>query len=103
MNEEHKLDYIATKVSFESRLIQVAEESAELAQAAVKLVRIKRGDNPSPLPVNQAADNVIEEIADVKNAIAALRIDNLIPTDELEEQRQEKLDRWYKRIRGEKK
>ena len=103
MTTEQKLDFIAAKVSQTSRLMQVAEEAAELIQAAAKLARIKAGDNPTPISQDEAIDNLVEEIADVNSAIAALRLDDVLSSGEVEERQREKIDRWYKRIRGEKK
>ena len=47
-----------------TRLIQLAEESAELAQASLKLVRAIEGD--TPVDEAQAHDHLLEEIGDVK-------------------------------------
>lgn len=41
----------------------VAEEAAELAQACLKLSRILRGENPTPVPEVLAAEKVMEEAA----------------------------------------
>lgn len=95
------MDYIAAKVSIESRLMQVAEECAELIQAASKLIRLKAGDNPTVIEKDEAIDNLVEEIADVNNAIAALRLDDVLPSGTLEEKEREKIDRWFKRIKKE--
>lgn len=43
----------------------LAEECAELAKAALKLARIKRGENPTPVPLETAKLNFIEEVGDV--------------------------------------
>lgn len=47
-----------------TRLIQLAEESAELAQAALKLVRAIEGD--TPVGEETAWAHVLEEMADVE-------------------------------------
>ena len=47
-----------------TRLIQLAEEAAELSQAALKLVRAIEGD--TPVDEVQAHDHLLEEIADAK-------------------------------------
>jgi NTP pyrophosphatase (non-canonical NTP hydrolase) len=52
------------ELSLETRLIQLAEESAELAQAALKMVRVIYGD--TPVTFDDACDHLLEEIADVK-------------------------------------
>ena len=48
----------------EKKLIQLAEESAELAQAALKLIRATEGD--TPMAAVDAREHLLEEIADVK-------------------------------------
>lgn len=46
-------------------LAQLAEESAELAQAALKLRRAYDGTNPTPKTVGECLDNFKEEFGDV--------------------------------------
>lgn len=46
-----------------TRLIQLTEESAELAQAALKTVRAMDGD--TPVSESEALTHLIEEMADV--------------------------------------
>lgn len=46
-------------------LEQLAEESAELSQAALKVARILRGENPTPLEYPASMENLIEEYTDV--------------------------------------
>lgn len=50
----------------------LAEECTELAHAALKLARIKRGENPTPTTEEEAIDNLIEEMADVGICAAAV-------------------------------
>lgn len=99
MNRESKLSYIAAKVSQQSRLMQVAEEAAELIQASMKLVRIKAGDNPAAVSHEQALKNLVEEIADTRNAIDALQLDDILPSGAVEEVERAKLDRWFERVK----
>jgi hypothetical protein len=47
-------------------LAGVAEEAAELAQAALKLRRVIDGTNPTPKPKEEAIDAFEEEIADLQ-------------------------------------
>ena len=47
-------------------LAGVAEEAAELAQAALKLRRVFDGTNPTPKPMDEAISEFEEEIADVQ-------------------------------------
>ena len=43
----------------------MGEESAELAQAALKYARVLRGENPTPVTEEEALKNLIEEYTDV--------------------------------------
>ena len=47
------------------RLAQLAEEAAELAQAALKLRRAIDGTNPTPKTIAEARENLIEEYGDI--------------------------------------
>lgn len=49
----------------EEILAQLAEEAAELSQAALKLRRALDGRNPTPVSVQEAGNRLLEEIADV--------------------------------------
>lgn len=60
------LDMIGTAAALE----QLAEESAELAQAALKMARKPRGENPTPKSRADCIANLQEEIADVELASA---------------------------------
>ena len=53
-------------------LAQLAEEAAELAQAALKLRRVLDGTNPTPVPEGAARDNLMEEYGDVLNCMEQL-------------------------------
>ena len=59
------LEYIAANLSDEDILCQLAEEAAELAQAALKLRRAITQTNPTPVSVDEALHNLHEEIIDV--------------------------------------
>ena len=48
------LEYIAENLSEEDILCQLAEEAAELAQAALKLRRAITGTNPTPASEDEA-------------------------------------------------
>lgn len=53
-------------------LAQLAEEASELAQAALKLRRALDGTNPTPKSVAECEANLMEEFADMSNAVNAL-------------------------------
>ena len=75
-------------------LAQLAEEAAELAQAALKLRRAMNGMNPTPVGFSEAYNNLIEEYSDVTLCIRELDM-NYSP-DIIEK----KTKRWIKRLKG---
>jgi hypothetical protein len=46
---------IVGKIGLPATLEQLAEECAELSQAALKLARLHRGENPTPVTEQEAA------------------------------------------------
>lgn len=79
-------------------LCQLAEEAAELSQAALKLRRALTGINPTPVTAEEARANLVEEIADVYNVSGFL----LETEDFLEiyDIVQRKRERWLNRLEG---
>ena len=53
------------RIGEEPLLELLGEECSELTQAALKMARVKRGENPTPVTEDKAKENLIEEIADV--------------------------------------
>lgn len=87
---------IADKIGHASVLEQLAEEAAELAQAALKLARITRGRNPTPVRAADAYSLLREEVGDVRLCISVIEsIYGDLDTAEIEE---EKLLRWQNRL-----
>ena len=78
-------------------LAQLAEESAELAQAALKYRRTLTGENPTPMGRKEAAANMIEEMADVDLCVSLLTR----PGDPAQREMIEraKLLRWESRLK----
>ena len=73
-------------------LAQLAEEAAELAQAALKLRRVLDGRNPTPVTGQEARRNLMEEYTDVVHCAMELGLREspyLIA---------EKHDRWRRRL-----
>jgi hypothetical protein len=70
----------------------LAEESSELTHAALKLSRIIRGENPTPISYEEAYKNIIEEYTDVIHTARKLSL----YVDE--EQIRTKDIRWNSRI-----
>ena len=64
-------DKIVEQYGQEYVLRQLAEESAELCQAALKAVRLLHGE--TPVAMTEAQDRMLEEIADVEIMIDVLK------------------------------
>lgn len=80
-------------------LAQLAEEAAELAQAALKLRRAIDGKNPTPKRISECEDALDEEIADVELCLCQLGFasDEHINTQGLIMRSKE--ERWLSRLR----
>ena len=80
------------KIGAAAMLEQLAEEATELAHAALKLARIERGENPTPVLKDAAVSHLIVEYTDVVQCAEEL---SLVPNMEqikLKEMRFE--ERW---------
>ena len=89
---------ILDKYGEEYILRQLAEECNELAQAALKYIRAKRGE--TPMRVDEAVEHLMEEMADVEVVLDAIR-DVILTTDQINDVcgiAQAKLQRWISRM-----
>ena len=77
-------------------LSQLAEECCELGQAALKLRRVLDKKNPTPVTEEEARANLVEEAADVYNALGFLlnAEDHITAYNII----QRKKDRWLGRL-----
>lgn len=95
------IDYIRRKVPRSELLAQLAEEAAELAQAALKLRRAMDTVNPTPLSEKEALNGLYEEIADVELLIWALNLEGTVEQMvSVEKIIRRKLARWCGRLDG---
>lgn len=91
--------YIAEKIGEPALMEQLAEECAELAHASLKLARILRGDNYTPVKKEEAIAALEEEIGDVTLLCSMVRKRfHLCDPARIWDV---KLPRWVRRIRGE--
>ena len=90
------INYIRDTLPDEELLAQLAEESVELAHAALKMRRVLDGRNPTPVRMSEAWDKLQEEIADVVVCLTALDIN--VNTPEYMARAERKLDRWVGRL-----
>lgn len=76
-------------------LEQAAEEAAELTQALLKLIRAEKlSDNPTTVTLDQAVEQVTEELSDVMLCMRLLGFE----ADEYI--MDAKLERWANRLEG---
>ena len=92
------LDVVRAKLTDQELLAQLAEEAAELAQAALKMRRVMDGTNPTPVPFQEAHDNILEEICDVETCVAALLYNTPTAVKVRADLRAKKLERWAGRL-----
>lgn len=74
----------------------LAEEAAELAQAALKERRALEDDNPTPVSYTDAHANLLEEVADVFVGLGELL--SLADWETVAHTRAEKENRWMQRL-----
>lgn len=92
------MQYIREQLSQEELLCQLAEEGAELSKAALKLRRVVDGTNPTPVKLEEALDNLREEVADVMLCLRMLDTD---PTHwTYQEIMDAKTRRWAERLKA---
>lgn len=92
------LEVIREALPCEELLCQLAEEAAELSQAALKLRRAYTGINPTPVTVQEAYEGLLEEIGDVTNALVALGYDRSMDRVRASMGMAEKMHRWADRL-----
>ena len=91
------LDYIVKHLSLSERVAQLAEEAAELAQAALKYRRALDGVNPTPVTVGEAESRVIDELGDVLTCMACMTKPEEVPAGASENMKA-KAARWRQRL-----
>ena len=87
---------IIKEIGTAAMLEQLAEECTELGKAALKMARIIRKDNPTPVTIEQAKENLCEESGDVITCIEMLESADVLFVDDNE--RNAKIERWKNRI-----
>lgn len=96
---------IMQKLGARERLEVLAEEAAELSQAALKMIRAYRmggAVNPTPVTAKEAVENLVEEVADVELAVEVLGL-CYMNRGKIEKIKEEKRNRWLERLKGEEK
>lgn len=83
---------ITEQISLPALVENLAEEAAELAQAASKYARILRGENPTPVTPTEGYFKMVEEYTDV-----ALLVD-ILEIEVNKSQMLNKRNRWLARL-----
>ena len=87
--------YITKNLSEGERYAQLAEECNELGKAALKIRRvITQGASPTPVTIEEALDNLHEEVADVLVCCDVLPLD----CAKIHDIERKKSERWAKRL-----
>ena len=83
---------IRKRVPTPAQYEQLAEECSELAHAALKVARVFRNENPTPVKTEDAIRAVFEEFTDVITVaeVIGLNVDELM--------KEGKLERWRRRL-----
>lgn len=89
---------ILEKVGLSAVLEGLAEECAELAKAALKIARVQRGENPTPISREEAEKGFVEEVADVQCYIEVLAHHYPIRYSDLLKQVEAKRARFVQRL-----
>lgn len=96
MGGEQEVNQVIEAIGLPAVLEQCAEELAELTQAALKMARKLRGENPTPMTHARAAEHLHEELGDVRLCLKVL--DVAVGGDNTTAVEAEKLRRWLDRL-----
>jgi len=91
---------IIKQIGVPALLEQLAEECAELAQAALKLARYLRGENAPAKSRMQLIGDLLEEIADVDNILVLIACTEFYDGPSIGRIRKNKMARWVRRIKA---
>lgn len=98
MTRHKKLNDVAEHIGMQNLFVQLAEEAAELGQAACKLHRAYQG--LTPVTEEKAKENLIEEFADTCLCMVALDRCGEVSLDRVTDIMDSKLNRWVDRLEG---
>lgn len=90
---------INEKIGLPATLAMAAEEAVEFAHACQKMERVLRGENPTPVTRQEAADAIEEEAADVMICIEELWGAGVIQFPVMRLRMKEKLERAEERLK----
>lgn len=93
VNLDDEMEFIEEHMTRASLYEMLAEEAAELAQASLKMARILRGENPTPIGAQDAYKSIEEEWNDLYlvNRVLSLTTDYV--------SMKHKAERWIERLK----
>lgn len=97
--ESSSMDIIG-RIGTPAALEQLAEECCELGQAALKMARKLRGENPTPKTYDDCMKDFNEEVADVMVCLESLVDSGFISNESIESVMVLKGRRWQDRLDG---
>lgn len=96
--EECPIDAIREMMPLAEIMTQLAEEAAELSQAALKYRRTLSNSNPTPVTRHEAEKILLEEIADVKLCLHVAGFEAVRHKIQVNRTITAKAERWLKRL-----
>ncbi len=96
--EECPIDQIREIMPLAEIMTQLAEEAAELSQAALKYRRTLSNANPTPITRREAEKKLLEEIADVKLCLHVSGFEAVRHKIEVNRTISAKAERWLHRL-----
>lgn len=93
---------VISQIGMAAALEQCGEESAELAQACLKMARKIRGENPTPKTIDELSSNLVDEIADVLVCVDILLDNDVVSNQDVMHRMLDKHIRWTTRLEEEK-
>ncbi len=95
------MESILQTLKYDELLCQMAEETAELRQVAMKYRRKMGNVNPTTISWKKVEENLLEEIADVMLLAELLAWNDPFAWKRVEEIKKFKANRWVGRLKGE--
>lgn len=94
----NNLKMLLNKTGEPATLENLAEECAELAHAALKLARIRRGENPTPEKESDATVKLHTELADILAVTMVIMQADWFDSEIVDNLTDAKLKRWERRL-----
>lgn len=91
-------DRVYERIGAAEVLARLAEEAAELSNAALRLRRVLVKEHPDAMRVGKAMAHLYEEIADMQNCLTVLDVSGQLDKGDIERLRAVKMDLWVREL-----